>query len=180
MRVGENPGKIGNIVAAQYDRFATLYTPFFTSTSFASVLARPSPGSDHFELDASPRARGAMARKLPSGLRDRLQAAIERTQRLGTATGRDAAEEPTGADEAARWTKIAKDADFQSQLSKSASAAVTVYPNAWKTALTGLTDIVSGPAFYQSVKGVVSVGFTKGVRYVGPKLRKRWLPSSSS
>ena len=39
---------------------------------------------------------------------------------------------------------------------------------------------MSGPALTQSLKGIASVGLTKGIRYVGPKLRKRWLAPKSS
>lgn len=36
--------------------------------------------------------------------------------------------------------------------------------------------IVGRPAFSQSAKGVVSVGPIRGLRYVWPKLKKKWAP----
>lgn len=37
--------------------------------------------------------------------------------------------------------------------------------------------IVGRPAFSQSAKGVFSVGPVRGIRYVWPKLKKKWSTS---
>lgn len=107
MRVGENPGKIGNIVSAQYERFQTLYAPFFTSSSFSSVLSRT---GDDISLDTSPRARGLLARKLPLGVKDKVRAMYA-----------EKSEGMTETDEVAMWTRLAKDESFKGNLAKSAS-----------------------------------------------------------
>lgn len=44
----------------------------------------------------------------------------------------------------------------------------------------GLAQIVARPTFNQSLKGILSAGPIKSLRYVGPKLRKKWLAASTS
>lgn len=44
---------------------------------------------------------------------------------------------------------------------------------------TGLAQIVARPTFNQSLKGILSAGPVKSLRYVIPKLKKKWGKATS-
>ncbi|PSS06548.1 hypothetical protein PHLCEN_2v3606 [Hermanssonia centrifuga] len=99
--------------------------------------------SSNIQQDISPHARAAHLRKLPSNLLTRV------TQHYA-----DSNLPPRGSDEAVYWSRMAGDEHLQSVLARESR------------------DIVRGPSTVQSLKGVLSAGFGKSIRYVGDKVRK--------
>lgn len=184
MQVGENPNKIKNIVQAQYETFSKLYQPILRSFHKHISFLGPE-GSGSIRQDINPKAKADLARRLPSRLRDMLQNSYERDVNIGTALGRRLSGVVTSSDEAssgsnnatavghssgsttvkiseetAMWRRLVSQGDFKTNLDKC------------------IQMTVARPAFSQSMKGVASVGPLRGVRYVWPKLQKKWFPQS--
>lgn len=162
MQVGENPNKVKNIVTAQAEQFAQLYQPILRSFHKHVSFMGPE-GSGSLRQDISPRAKADLARRLPLKVREMLRGHYERNdnilQALGKAVqGDDEGKKGNLSEETALWTGIAKKGDFKQNLDKS------------------IQMIVGRPAFSQSAKGFFSVGPVRGIRYVWPKLKKKWSP----
>ncbi|KAH0832326.1 Mmp37-domain-containing protein [Lanmaoa asiatica] len=113
-------------------------------------LAQGLPGvrwrvnSQMIEQDTSAHARAAHLKKLPEGLLTRVHS---RVQGHGP---------PREVDESAYWLRVAGDTGLPSIL------------------CSEMRDIVRYPATVQSLKGVVSAGMIKSVRYTAAKVRKYW------
>lgn len=199
MKYAENPKKIKNIVEGQYDLFDKLYSPFINRFE-GSLLSVAQNGN--IEQSQNPKEKGLTVRKLPPGLKNRIrrrygslvldkdaQQLIEEAveaDRQGIETEISSQENESREDgfadhnreahglkreteilnrlqrkretllEQALWTTIAQQHDFDASI------------------VSGLQDIVSKPASRQSFKGIISVGPSKGVRYVWPKVKKRF------
>ena len=126
MSVGENPAKVSNIVSAQFERFQALYAPVLDSLKSAGGLDWSSSAGGRLQQDYSPRARAGLARKLPTGLRKRLEGHFEGTRRIADAVAREhgsaSAAGVTSTDELAVWTTIVQDPSFEANMSRCASA----------------------------------------------------------
>lgn len=196
MRYGENPNKIANIVATQSEQFHTLYHPILRDLHKHVSFLGP-VGSGSIRQDVNPKAKAELARRLPKTLREMLLGQYEREvnivnalerggglspessknsqqggggQQTGTFGGvpREGAETEHGKivpanrlAEKALWTKLVAQGNFKTNLDKS------------------LQMIVGRPAFSQSMKGIASVGPLRGIRYVWPKVQKKWFPGAS-
>ncbi|KAF9267415.1 Mmp37-domain-containing protein [Marasmius fiardii PR-910] len=101
------------------------------------------------QQDTSPLARSAHMRKLPSGLLTRLE------RSLGSRPGLPSREK----EESLYWVKLAEDQNLGERLKQE------------------MAGIVRGPATVQSLKGIVSVGISKSIRYTLTKVDK-WRKSS--
>ncbi|KAG0697626.1 mitochondrial matrix Mmp37-domain-containing protein [Suillus ampliporus] len=111
---------------------------------------RWTPGSKNVEQDTSPHARAAHLKKLPEEL---LRHVHERAEGRGP---------PREADESAYWLRIAGDKELPGILDSE------------------ITKIVRYPATAQSLKGIVSAGMVKSVRYSAAKVSKWWKGTSLS
>lgn len=150
MSFAENPHKIQNIVSAQQAQFRELY----------HRLALGLPGvhwaGQNVEQDTSPQARAQLLRKLPSNLRTRIDT---RYQSLGGSASGDASS--PSRDENVFWQKVGAAPDLTEAMESEMAA------------------IVKGPATAQSLKGLVSAGFVKSLRYGSEKVGKWWAAKSS-
>ncbi|GAA5973749.1 hypothetical protein JCM8115_005371 [Rhodotorula mucilaginosa] len=187
MRVGENPHKVRNIVAAQLPAFRSLYGGLIKSfwksvhtigEDFTPTEAYPfveeMGGIRLMRQNLAPAVRGHTASRLPIGLREKVLGHYERKWNLEGALLRqrdqkahDAEREEGGAqridlESSKMWERIVADPEFRQVMDKS------------------LAQIVARPTFNQSLKGILSAGPIKSLRYVGPKLRKKWLAASTS
>ncbi|GAA5927194.1 hypothetical protein JCM3775_002474 [Rhodotorula graminis] len=176
MRVGENPHKVRNIVAAQLPAFRSLYggllKAFWKSVHTIGEV-HPTNGGPHeqggvrlMRQDLSAAVRASTAVRLPVGLRDKVLAHYERKWNLEGAMLRakehdahdapDRAEHEVNLDVQFMWERIVQDDEFKAIMNQS------------------LSQIVGRPTFNQSLKGILSAGPVKSLRYVVPKLRKKW------
>ncbi|GAA5924945.1 hypothetical protein JCM1841_005375 [Sporobolomyces salmonicolor] len=175
MTVGENPHKVRNIVAAQLPAFRGLYGGLLKSfwKSVHVIGEEAGEGGQGIRLmrqDLSAPVRAGTASKLPRGLRDKVLGHYERKWNLegamalskARAAGRDKDQEKreghvVDLDQQKLWERIVTDAEFRAIVNKS------------------LSQIVARPTFNQSLKGILSAGLLRSLKYVGPKLRKKWL-----
>jgi len=150
MSFAENPRKIQNIVSAQQAQFRELY----------HRLALGLPGvhwaGQNVQQDTSPQARAQLLRKLPSNLRTSIDT---RYQSLGGSASGDASS--PSRDENVFWQKVGAAPDLTEAMESEMAA------------------IVKGPATAQSLKGLVSAGFVKSLRYGSEKVGKWWAAKSS-
>ncbi|GAA5987745.1 hypothetical protein JCM11641_006515 [Rhodosporidiobolus odoratus] len=179
MRVGENPHKVRNIVQAQLPAFRSLYggllKSFWKSVhTIGEVPQEASLGGGGQEggirlmrQDVSPAVRASTASRLPKGLRDKVLGHYERKWNLERAVllakdqklrEREEAGESGVVDlgKQRMWEKIVSDDEFKTVMEDS------------------LSLIVGRPTFNQSLKGILSAGPLKSLRYVIPKLKKKW------
>ncbi|KAH9480441.1 Phosphatidate cytidylyltransferase, mitochondrial [Psilocybe cubensis] len=99
------------------------------------------------QQDLAPHARAAHLRKLPSNLLRRVK---ENYARKGETNAE------LEADESAYWVHLAGDQNLP------------------KVITDEVSNIVKGPATIQSIKGVISLGLGKTIRYGGAKMSKWW------
>ncbi|BGP43781.1 Mitochondrial translocator assembly and maintenance protein 41 [Rhodotorula kratochvilovae] len=175
MQVGENPHKVRNIVAAQLPAFRSLYggllKSFWKSVHTIGEVHPTTGGPDQVGVrlmrqDLSPAVRASTAARLPVGLRDKVLAHYERKWNLEGAMLRakeqqahdapDRAEHKVNLDVQYMWERIVQDDQFHTIMNQS------------------LSQIVARPTFNQSLKGILSAGPVKSLRYVVPKLKKKW------
>lgn len=152
MRLGENPKKVENIVDAQLDHFRSLYGPLvraFKNVSFIDPAS--SSGVRTMSQDMDPRSRGETARKLPIGLREKIETDYSRKWNFKRAVSGEEKEELKETDKSALWTRIAADDGFEESVAR------------------GIGLIVGRPTFNQSLKGILSAGPAKSLAYIGPK-----------
>ncbi|KAL8279567.1 hypothetical protein RQP46_008129 [Phenoliferia psychrophenolica] len=176
MAVGENPLKVRNIVRAQLGDFRRLYGGLlksFWKTVFV-IGEKPAEGGVGVQRlmrqDMSVARRAVLASKLPSGLRTKVVAYYERKWNLrhalagsdqstaSTATTAATIEAKVETESLELWERIVQDDEFADMLNKS------------------IGQIVARPTFNQSLKGILAAGPLKSLRYIGPKLRKKWWP----
>ncbi|GAA5997671.1 putative phosphatidate cytidylyltransferase [Rhodotorula paludigena] len=181
MRVGENPHKVRNIVAAQLPAFRSLYggllKSFWKSVHTIGEV-HPTTGGPHeqggvrlMRQDQSAAVRASTASRLPAGLRDKVLGHYERKWNLEGAMLRakeqkahdapDRDEHQVNLDVQLMWERIVQDAEFTSIMNQS------------------ISQIVARPTFNQSLKGILSAGPLKSLRYVIPKLQKKWASSGA-
>ncbi|GAA5908431.1 putative phosphatidate cytidylyltransferase [Sporobolomyces salmoneus] len=177
MKVGENPHKVRNIVAAQLPSFRSLYGGLLKSFwKSVHTIGEDGHGVRLMRQDLSSSVRASTASRLPKGLRDKVLGHYERKWNLEGAIAlskaksvgnKDKAETSQGEDEGRidldqqkLWERIVEDDEFNSIVSKS------------------IGQIVARPTFNQSLKGILSAGILRSLRYVLPKLRKKFSASS--
>jgi hypothetical protein len=108
-----------------------------------------------FQQDASPQARALLLRKLPSNLRTRIDTRYQYLE--GSTSG---ASSPTR-DENVYWHKVGAASDLTNVMQSE------------------MAKIVKGPATMQGLKGLVSAGLGKSLRYGAEKVGKWWTAKSS-
>lgn len=141
MRVGENPHKVRNIVAAQLPAFRSLYGGLlksFWKSVYTIGEVHPTTGGPHeqggvrlMRQDLSAAVRASTAVRLPVGLRDKVLAHYERKWNLEGAMLRakeheahdapDRAEHKVNLDVQYMWERIVQDDEFKSIMNQSAS-----------------------------------------------------------
>ncbi|GAA5870929.1 hypothetical protein JCM8547_000035 [Rhodosporidiobolus lusitaniae] len=178
MRVGENPHKVRNIVAAQLPAFRGLYggllKSFWKSVHVIGEVHVPGQGGEEGEggvrlmrQDVSQAVRASTAARLPKGLKEKVLGHYERKWNLEAAVlkstddkaherEKERGEEGVDLDQQRMWEKIVGDEEFGKVMDQC------------------LSLIVARPTFNQSLKGILSAGPVKSLRYVIPKLKKKW------
>ncbi|KAH9812382.1 mitochondrial matrix Mmp37-domain-containing protein [Melampsora americana] len=159
MKWGENPRKIDNIVQRQIDQFRTIYQPLLqTSFNNVSFSSGTSTSSDpKIQQDMSPRGRAELLKKLPRCLKEKIETVYDRQWNLKLAKATDGSalineeERLTSSDEMSLLVRMVTDNNFDESLQR--ALALTVGP----------------PAFNQSVKGIISAGPVKSVKYACSK-----------
>jgi len=148
MRVGENPHKVRNIVAAQLPAFRSLYggllKAFWKSVHTIGEV-HPTNGGPHeqggvrlMRQDLSAAVRASTAVRLPVGLRDKVLAHYERKWNLEGAMLRakehdahdapDRAEHKVNLDVQYMWERIVQDDEFKAIMNQSASLSLALFP----------------------------------------------------
>ncbi|KAF8516321.1 mitochondrial matrix Mmp37-domain-containing protein [Hysterangium stoloniferum] len=142
----ENRHKVSNIVSKQADQFRELYRRL--AVGLPGVKWEAVGGG--VEQEGDPKTRVLHLRKLPAELLDRVDRWYAlRTEELGM-PGKEA-------DEAAYWVAMAGHARLGTVI------------------MDEMKNIVRYPATVQTVKGLVSAGIGKSVRYGTGKMAKWWL-----
>jgi len=188
---GENRGKVANIVSAQAPQFRELYQRlanglpsvhwrvgsstieasslafFFVDMSFGS---RMSYFFFPLQQDTSARARAALLRKLPSNLFHRLET------KYATDVASLGPEAPSYEnDPSAFWTKVGADKRLADNIDSGAHLTMSCpyLSNLMRIGIE-MRAIVRWPATVQSLKGVITTGAAKSVRYGVAKVGKWW------
>jgi translocator assembly and maintenance protein 41 len=160
MLPAENRGKVGNIVRKQGPQFKELYHRLVTGLPGVHW-----PMSLHtIQQDVSPHARAALLRKLPSNLLTK----VKNNSDIRSATS------SAPEDDSAYWIQLASHDKLGDVLTQGKEPLLMVTNHLRSTRITEMNDIVRYPATVQSVKGVVSAGLGKSVRYSAAKVRKWW------
>ncbi|KAG8904451.1 Mitochondrial translocator assembly and maintenance protein 41 [Tulasnella sp. 403] len=140
----ENRGKVQNIVAAQTAQFRELY--WRLASGMPGV--RWPTGTRVIEQDGEPRGRLVHLRKLPLNL-------LKRVEQHYLASSPDLVAMREG-DESAFWLKVAGDDNLSGVITEE------------------VKNIVRRPATIQSLKGIVTAGPVKSIRYSATKVGKWW------
>ncbi|GAA6013871.1 hypothetical protein JCM11491_000452 [Sporobolomyces phaffii] len=170
MKVGENPHKVKNIVSAQLSSFRSLYGGLLKSFwKSVHTIGEDGHGVRLMRQDVSAGVRATTASRLPRGLRDKVLGhyerkwnlegaiALSKAKSLGTKEKVDEDESRLiDLDQQKLWERIVEDPEFSAIVSKS------------------IGQIVARPTFNQSLKGILSAGILRSLRYVIPKLRKKF------
>ncbi|SGY84559.1 BQ5605_C009g05704 [Microbotryum silenes-dioicae] len=190
MKVGENPLKVRNIVAAQLDAFRSLYGGLLKSFWKSVHVIGERPGElgevRLMRQDRGAEQRATTASKLPIGLKGKVLAHYERKWNLKKALGEEELRVQKEGSETALWERIVQDDEFDVMLDKSEFQIISFRDRVDANSCTisalleGLAQIVGRPTFNQSLKGILSAGPVKSLRYIGPKLKKKWSKSTSS
>jgi translocator assembly and maintenance protein 41 len=185
---------VRNIVGAQLDSFRSLYGGRLKSfwKSVYVIGAQPIDGRSVriMRQDRSSGQRALIASKLPGGLKGKIMAHYENKWNLEKALGGDKGVEEKSKEEDIEvlqlWERIVQDEEFGAIVDKSEFPSPS-HPHSPLTSTStsaGLAQIVGKPTFNQSLKGILSAGPLKSLRYVIPKLKKKWssspLPTPSS
>ncbi|KAG8931139.1 Mitochondrial translocator assembly and maintenance protein 41 [Tulasnella sp. 418] len=140
----ENRQKVQNIVSKQQPHFRELYHQLVNGLPGVHWGAE----SSSIQQDISPKARSVHLRKLPLTLLRGVESHY---------LGRHAdLVEVKETDDAAFWSKVAEDESVGNVVQSE------------------MRDIVRGPAFVQSLKGIYTAGVTKSARYSLAKVGKWW------
>ncbi|PFH54071.1 hypothetical protein AMATHDRAFT_136079 [Amanita thiersii Skay4041] len=140
----ENRGKVTNIVRKQGPQFKELYHRLVVGLPGVHWPAH----STMIQQDTAAQARAAHLKKLPSNLLTRVRESCAR-EAEGT--------EPVfDADESAYWVQLAGNERLPEILTRE------------------MSEIVRYPATMQTLKGIVSVGIGKSLRYSTAKIQKWW------
>lgn len=159
MKWGEHPHKIENIVDKQLDHFQTIYRPLIQGLSSSLSFGSQSQFQSNSRLsqDLDPRRRAEHIKKLPRVLKEKLETDYHQRCNLNTARATDASssihppQSFTSTDEISSHIQMITDPGFDQSLRRS------------------LSLIVGPAAFNQSVKGLLSAGPIKSVKYAIPK-----------
>lgn len=135
MKVGENPHKVRNIVAAQLPSFRSLYGGLLKSFwKSVHTIGEDGNGVRLMRQDQSASVRASTASRLPKGLRDKVLGhyerkwnlegaiALSKAKSVGSKDRPDGPKEDEGRidlDQQKLWERIVEDAEFKSIVSKS-------------------------------------------------------------
>jgi len=195
MKVGENPHKVRNIVAAQLPAFRSLYGGLLKSFwKSVHTIGEDGDGVRLMRQDLGVSVRASTAGRLPKGLRDKVLGHYERKWNLEGAIALSKAKSVGNKDKTIEerkedegridldqqklWERIVGDEEFKGIVSKSKfenlSLSHFLVTREVTSPLTGIGQIVARPTFNQSLKGILSAGILRSLRYVIPKLRKKF------
>lgn len=156
---GENRGKVNNIVNKQGPQFRELYHRLVVALPGVHWPAH----SGTIQQDLAPHTRAAHLRKLPSNLLKRVTE--------GYSTGEMPSRE---VDESMYWTKLAGDQKLAETIQRGMFFSGFLLYAELNCCLLEMAGIVRYPSTVQTLKGIVSSGVGKSVRYAGEKVGKWW------
>ncbi|KAJ1653338.1 Mitochondrial translocator assembly and maintenance protein 41 [Dispira simplex] len=152
MKLGENPHKVRNIVRGQLDDLRMVYKEILTNMPNVVSDQR---GADNIEQDNNPDTRARMIRNLPSTYYYRLTRAFQkRDPHVFT--------NPV----------IPAESEEYIEAHKHASAGMARSPHLTECTLMAIRSTVQRPALTQSLKGILTAGISKSIRYSLQKLRR--------
>ncbi|KAF3935949.1 hypothetical protein ABW19_dt0202662 [Dactylella cylindrospora] len=167
----ENPHKVANIVANQLPNFRRLYAPLIDTLPnlvFKDDPAKKIPKEAMLLQDMDPVRRGNMVRRLPKAFRKRLYFQYQRKWQIpqleyerlvGTTVEQEMLEGRKGGQFEQR---IAEDIG---EIRKEVKAVIN--------------STISWPSTSQSIKGLLTTGWSKTWRYLGEKIKK-WRTAKKS
>lgn len=168
----ENPQKVANIVSGQLANFRRLYAPLIENlpnVSFNDPQTRSSDWIDNPEVNAKvaqdmdPVKRGNMVRRLPAAFREKLY--FEYQAKFHIPRGQFNKMLQESKDEDPTRIKRREGGEFEQRIGKDVNGIK-------KEVSDVIKKTISGPALSQSVKGVVTSGFSKSWRYLSEKREK--------
>lgn len=160
MMVGENPNKVKNIVSSQMDHFHRLYHGLLDDLPNVAFLHE-----GKLQQSYNPRYRGLMVKKLPKTLYDKV---LRQHRQYASANNINVPE-----DMSLVYEQIAQSDQLVSFIDKGKNQCGYEYSSKL-TYNTGLTEIIGRTALTQSIKGILTAGPIKTVRYASEKLSKWW------
>jgi mitochondrial translocator assembly and maintenance protein 41 len=154
----ENPKKVYNIVSKQVVHFRRLYSPLLDTLPNISIAHDDKdPANTVLKQDFSPTRRSNMVARLPSSFKAILYRHYSR--KLGVRLGEVEAGNAFGGE---FEMSVAADQDLKVEVKKS------------------IREIVGWVSFVQTVKGLLTAGLGRSVKYVFAKVGKWWSGSSSA
>jgi mitochondrial translocator assembly and maintenance protein 41 len=154
----ENRGKVGNIVRKQTSQFKELYHRLVTGLPGVHWPAH----LETIEQDVTPHARSAHLKKLPSNLLSSVRNYYS-----------DACLPSIEADESAYWVRLAGDKQLPKVI-HDGDFHLHYFMFTILIHSAEMAKIVRYPAVIQSLKGVISAGPFKSLRYSTQKIGKWW------
>lgn len=171
----ENPNKVANIVKHQIANFRQLYAPLISdlpNVSFrdpqvnASDFMKDSRANANLSQDMDPRKRGNMVRRLPKGFRSRLYFRYQTKFQIPRGDFDKLLE--ASIDESGDQIKRREAGPFELRIAKDVPASLRA------ELVAALTKTIKWPSTSQSIKGIVTGGYARSIRYLREKFQKYW------
>jgi translocator assembly and maintenance protein 41 len=168
---GEDPNKVRNIVSNQLSNFRQLYAPLVGALPNVRYNDSRCGGKDWMidpscdcgmEQDMDPVRRGNMVRRLPVAFRNRIYMEYRKKWQI-----------PGG--EFNRMMEAAKDEDetgFKKREGSEFDRRIAGEDDISTSVVNSIRNTVKWPSWSQSVKGIVTAGPIKSLKYVGEKRAK--------
>lgn len=168
----ENPHKVDNIVTNQITNFRRLYSPLiadlpniqFTDSRYSTLGWHEDVAINAMlSQDMDPVKRGNMVRRLPKAFREKVYFQFQRRYQIPQLDFLKMME--GSSDEDATGIKRRQGGPFEQRIAADEEGLKTLLPLAIK-------QTISWPSTSQTVKGVLTTGVSKSVRYVHEKAEK--------
>ncbi|KAJ1914112.1 Mitochondrial translocator assembly and maintenance protein 41 [Mycoemilia scoparia] len=143
---GENPNKVDNIVSGQLPIMKKFYSSIIEGLHNLEYIS-----DDILQQDISPKARAAMFRKLPKSIYENLVIQYRR---------------------AGGYVPVGQVGQSESQVEVEMTEAIVKDDRIKEFTHSALKSIISTPAITQSIKGVLTAGFSKSYQYAMAKRQK--------
>lgn len=169
----ENPNKVTNIVKHQIANFRQLYAPLITdlpNVSFhdpqvhASDFMKDSHANARLSQDMDPQKRGNMVRRLPKGFRSKLYFRYQTKFQIPRGEFNKLLE--ASSDESSNQIKRRQAGPFELRIAKDDLDSLR------GEVIAALTKTIKWPCTSQSIKGFVTGGFARSIRYLREKFQK--------
>lgn len=173
MSFAENPHKVQNIVNNQVANFRRLYSPLIKQLPNVSFVSGNVSWSDAaikttLEQDMDPVRRRNMVRRLPKSFRDKLYFQYQSKYAIPTLEF----QKMVRITDDEERTRKQEGGEFERRIASDTT-------NIGQEVGTAIKSTVAWPSATQSLKGMVTAGPTKGLRYLGEKVGK-WRESKKT